>query len=51
MALLGVDHDDVRRELEIHGIEKFDASWDVLGEELGCILAAPHPQPGEAHHG
>jgi hypothetical protein len=38
---LGVDYDDVMRALKIDGIEKFDTSWDVLGEELGRILVAP----------
>ena len=41
VAALGVGYDDVMRVLETDGIEKFDASWDALGDELLPMLAAP----------
>ena len=41
LAELDVDYDDVMRVLETDGIERFDASWDVLGHELLPRLTAP----------
>lgn len=38
LADLGVDYDDVVTHLEDDGINKFDAAWDHLAEQLAGTL-------------
>jgi len=41
---LGVDYDDVVQTLEDEGVATFDASWDMLGDQLAARLRA-HTRP------
>jgi len=44
LATAGIDYDDVMQVLEAEGVEKFDASWRAVGDELarGLGASAPH---------
>lgn len=39
----GVDYDDVVQALEDEGVEKFDASWERLAEQLSDTLSTARP--------
>ncbi|MHB1064232.1 MAG: transaldolase [Georgenia sp.] len=42
---LGIDYDDVVQTLEDDGLSTFEASWQILGDQLATRLSAP-PAPG-----
>ena len=44
LADIGIDYDDVMQLLEVEGVEKFDASWDDVGQELERSLATIGPE-------
>ncbi|CPR13187.1 transaldolase [Mycobacterium bohemicum DSM 44277] len=39
LAAIGIDYDDVVTHLEDDGIEKFDAAWDHLANQLADALS------------
>jgi transaldolase len=44
LAAVGIDYGDVMQVLEAEGVEKFDASWEAVGEELARSLGTSGPR-------
>jgi transaldolase len=43
LRAIGIDYDDVMQLLEVEGVEKFDASWVAVGDEVQRSLSKARP--------
>jgi transaldolase len=43
LRAIGIDYDDVMQLLEVEGVEKFDASWVAVGDEVQRSLSKASP--------
>ena len=43
LRAIGIDYDDVMQLLEVEGVEKFDASWVAVGDEVQRSLGKASP--------